>query len=177
MSMGQEVTEDYRHLNLSLKTHPMALLREELGSQGFVQSARLKELRDGAKVQVAGIVLIRQQPSTASGVIFVTFEDETGVANIVVWPRVFQQFRRALLGSQLMGVTGLVQRDESGFVIHVVADRLTDLSRHLHALGDPVRPYADMLSRSDETKGGLPAPAPFPAAGSSRHRGISDKNI
>jgi error-prone DNA polymerase len=152
MSMGQEVTEDYRHLSLSLKTHPMALLRETFAAQGFVPSARLKELRDGAKAQVAGIVLIRQQPGTASGVIFVTLEDETGVANIVVWPRVFQQFRRELLGSQLMGVTGLVQRDESGYVIHLVAGRLSDLSSHLHALGDPVRPYADMLSRADESK-------------------------
>jgi error-prone DNA polymerase len=152
MSMGQEVTEDYRHLSLSLKTHPMALLRQTFAGQGFVPSARLKELRDGAKAQVAGIVLIRQQPSTASGVIFVTLEDETGVANIVVWPRVFQQFRRELLGSQLMGVTGLVQRDESGYVIHLVAGRLTDLSPHLHALGDPVRPYGDMLSRADESK-------------------------
>ena len=102
------------------------------------------------------MVLIRQQPGTASGVIFVTLEDETGVANIVVWPRIFQQFRRELLGSQLMGVTGLVQRDESGYVIHLVADRLVDLSSHLHGLGDPVRPYADMLSRSDEGKGGPP---------------------
>jgi error-prone DNA polymerase len=154
MSMGQEVTEDYRHLSLSLKTHPMALLRQMMAAQGIVPSARLKGLRDGARAQVAGIVLIRQQPGTASGVIFVTLEDETGVANIVVWPRVFQQFRRELLGSQLMGVTGLVQRDESGYVIHLVADRLVDLSVHLHRLGDPVRPYADMLSRSDETKGG-----------------------
>jgi error-prone DNA polymerase len=152
MWMGQEVTEDYRHLSLSLKTHPMALLRETLAAQGFVSSARLKDLRDGAKAQVAGIVLIRQQPGTASGVIFVTLEDETDVANIVVWPRVFQQFRRELLGSQLMGVTGLVQRDESGYVIHLVAGSLIDLSLHLHALGDPVRPYADMLSRSDESK-------------------------
>jgi error-prone DNA polymerase len=152
MSMGQEVTEDYRHLSLSLKTHPMALLRATFAAQGFVPSARLKDLRDGAKAEVAGIVLIRQQPGTASGVIFVTLEDETGVANIVVWPRVFQQFRRELLGSQLMGVSGLVQRDESGYVIHLVAGRLTDLSPHLHALGDPVRPYADMLSRSDESK-------------------------
>jgi len=152
MSMGQEVTEDYRHLSLSLKTHPIALLRQTFAAQGFVPSAHLKELRDGAKAQVAGIVLIRQQPGTASGVIFVTLEDETGVANIVVWPRVFQQFRRELLGSQLMGVTGLVQRDESGYVIHLVAGHLTDLSPHLHALGDPVRPYADMLSRADESK-------------------------
>jgi error-prone DNA polymerase len=154
MSMGQEVTEDYRHLSLSLKTHPVALLRDMLAVQGTVQNALLKNLRNGARVQVAGIVLIRQQPGTASGVIFVTLEDETGVANIVVWPRIFQQFRRELLGSQLMGVTGLVQRDESGYVIHIVADSLVDLSAHLHGLGDPVRPYADMLSRSDETKGG-----------------------
>jgi error-prone DNA polymerase len=76
-------------------------------------------------------VLIRQQPGTASGVIFVTLEDETAGANIVVWPRVFERFRRELLGSQLMGVWGLVQRDESGFVIHSVADRLTDLSPRL----------------------------------------------
>ena len=167
MSMGQEVTEDYRHLSLSLKTHPLALLRERFAAQGIVPSARLKSLRDGAKAQVAGIVLIRQQPGTASGVIFVTLEDETGVANIVVWPQVFQQFRRTLLGSQLLGVTGLVQRDESGFVIHVVADRLVDLSSHLHALGDPVRPYADMLSRSDETKGGQ----------SDRHAGVRSRVI
>ena len=154
MSLGQAVTEDYRHLGLSLKAHPMALLRAHFAAQGIVPSARLKELRDGAKAQVVGIVLIRQQPGTASGVIFVTLEDETGVANIVVWPRIFQQFRRELLGSQLLGVTGLVQRDESGFVIHLVADRLVDLSSRLHGLGDPARPYADMLSRSDEGKGG-----------------------
>jgi error-prone DNA polymerase len=152
MSMGQEVTEDYRHLGLSLKTHPLALLRGALRDMGYVQSERLKGLRDGAKVNVAGIVLIRQQPGTASGVIFVTLEDETGVANIVVWPRVFQAFRRELLGSQLMGVTGLIQRDESGDVIHVVADRLADLSSHLHGLSKPARPYADMLARCDEGK-------------------------
>jgi error-prone DNA polymerase len=156
MSMGQEVTEDYRHLSLSLKTHPVALLRETFAGQGFVPSARLKDLRDGARISVAGIVLIRQQPGTASGVIFVTLEDETGVANIVVWPRIFQAFRRELLGSQLMGVNGLVQRDKSGYVIHVVADQLIDLSAHLHALGTPVRPFADMLSRSDEVKSSGP---------------------
>jgi error-prone DNA polymerase len=152
MSIGQEVSEDYRHLSLSLKTHPMALLRRTMAERGYVPSARLKDLRDGAKAEVAGIVLIRQQPGTASGVIFVTLEDETGVANIVVWPRIFQQFRRELLGSQLMGVSGYVQRDESGYVIHLVAGSLTDLSPHLHGLDTPLRPYADMLSRADEGK-------------------------
>jgi error-prone DNA polymerase len=154
MSLGQEVSEDYRHLSLSLKQHPLALLRAMLAGRGIVQSARLKTLRDGARVEVAGLVLIRQQPGTASGVIFVTLEDETGVANIVVWPRMFQLFRRALLGSQLLAVRGLVQRDESGHVIHVVADRLTDLTDHLLALSDTPNAYADLLSRADEGKGG-----------------------
>jgi DNA polymerase III alpha subunit len=154
LSLGQEVSEDYRHLSLSLKQHPLALLRAMLAGRGIVQSARLKTLRDGARVEVAGLVLIRQQPGTASGVIFVTLEDETGVANIVVWPRMFQLFRRALLGSQLLAVRGLVQRDESGHVIHVVADRLTDLTDHLLALSDTPNAYADLLSRADEGKGG-----------------------
>jgi error-prone DNA polymerase len=154
MSMGQEVTEDYRHLGLSLKQHPLALLRDSMTARRIAPAARLKSLRDGAKIEVAGLVLIRQQPGTASGVIFVTLEDETGIANIVVWPRVFQRFRRALLGSQLMAARGLVQRDESGQVIHVVADRLTDLSAHLHALGDPPDAYGGLLSRADEAKSG-----------------------
>ncbi len=154
MSMGQEVTEDYRHLRLSLKCHPMALLRPAMAERGIVPNSGLRGLKDGTRVQVAGIVLIRQQPGTASGVIFVTIEDETGVANIVVWPRVFQEFRRQLLGSQLMAIEGTVQSDESGYVIHVVAERLFDLSSHLHGLGDPARPYADMLSRADEEKTG-----------------------
>ncbi len=157
MSMGQEVTEDYRHLSLSLKQHPAALLRPMLAARRIVPTARLSDLRDGAKAMVAGLVLIRQQPGTASGVIFVTLEDETGIANLVVWPRVFQRFRRALLGSQLMAAQGLVQRDESGHVIHLVADRLTDLSAHLHALASPAGPFADLLARSDEgrTAGGV----------------------
>jgi error-prone DNA polymerase len=154
MSRGQEVTEDYRHLGLSLKQHPLALLRDSLTGMRIAESARLKTLRDGAKVEVAGLVLIRQQPGTASGVIFMTLEDETGVANIVVWPRVFQRFRRVLLGSQLLAARGLVQRDESGLVIHVVADRLSDLTPHLQALGDGTDAYANLLSRADEAKSG-----------------------
>jgi error-prone DNA polymerase len=111
-------------------------------------------MRDGARARVAGLVLVRQQPGTASGVIFMTLEDETGVANIVVWPRIFQQFRREVLGSQLLAVTGLVQRDESGHVIHVVAERMEDLTAHLGALGAPPAPYDAALARADEAKGG-----------------------
>jgi error-prone DNA polymerase len=154
MTMGQEVTEDYRHLRLSLKQHPVSLLRDMLTGQGILQNAQLKQMEDGAKAKVSGIVLIRQQPGTASGVIFMTIEDETGVANIVVWPKKFQQFRRELLGSQFLVVAGHMQKDQSGHVIHVIADRLIDMSHHLHALGDPVRPYGDMLARGDEAKTG-----------------------
>ncbi len=114
MSLGEEVSEDYRHLHLSLKAHPLALLRHKLAARRIIPNARLKTLREGSRVALAGIVLIRQQPDTASGVIFMTIEDETGVANVIVWPRVFERFRRALLGSRLIGVAGPIQRDESG---------------------------------------------------------------
>jgi error-prone DNA polymerase len=154
MPIGQEVTEDYRHLRLSLKRHPVALLRDRVAGLGVMPNARLQTLRDGARVRVAGLVLVRQQPGTASGVIFMTIEDETGVANIIVWPKMFQTFRRQILGSQLLAVRGIMQRDESGCVIHVIADRFVDLSAHLHALGDPPSPYDAALARADEVKGG-----------------------
>ena len=152
MSLGEEVSEDYRHLHLSLKAHPVALLREILARRGIAPNARLQTVADGTLIEVAGIVLIRQQPGTASGVIFMTIEDETGIANIVVWPRIFQRFRRAVLGSHLLGVAGKVQRDASGLVIHVVADQLVDLSNLLSRLAAPPSPYDAALSRADEVK-------------------------
>jgi error-prone DNA polymerase len=152
MTMGEEVTEDYRHLHLSLKRHPVALLRDGLSRRGIVQNKHLQGLPDGKRVQLAGIVLIRQQPGTAKGVIFVTIEDETGIANIIVWRDVFKRFRAVVVGSRLLGVQGRVQRDETGHVIHVVAERLTDLSDQLATLTDPSRPFETMLSRADEAK-------------------------
>ncbi len=132
MALGEQVIEDYRTLRLSLKAHPMALLRTQLDAQGMVPSARLAELADGGRVEVAGLVICRQRPGTASGVIFVTLEDESGVANLVVWPRVFERYRRAALGARLLGVRGKLQRQ--GLVIHVIAERLYDLSHHLDDL-------------------------------------------
>jgi error-prone DNA polymerase len=152
MSLGEEVTEDYRHLHLSLKRHPVALLRDTLARRGIIQTRRLKELPDGKRVDVAGIVLIRQQPGTAKGVIFVTIEDETGVANIIVWRHVFTRFRPAVIGSRLLGVRGRVQRDESGEVIHVVAERVTDLSNHLATLAQSPLPFETAPSRADEAR-------------------------
>ncbi len=151
MSIGEEVSEDYSHLRLSLKAHPMALLRDAFAARGLLPNRRLKDLDDGARAKVAGIVLVRQQPGTASGVIFMTLEDETGVANVVVWPRVFERFRRALLAGSLLGVAGRVQRDESGQVIHVIADRVVDLSRHLSTLADP--PPAASPAQARESRG------------------------
>jgi error-prone DNA polymerase len=127
------VAEDYKALRLSLKAHPMALLRERIARAGYVPARRLLTLAANKRVDVAGIVLVRQQPGTASGVIFATLEDETGVANIIIWPKVFARFRRTVLGSSLLGVRGTLQRE--GIVIHVVAEKLVDLSHLLRALG------------------------------------------
>jgi error-prone DNA polymerase len=137
ISPGESVIEDYRRLQLSLKGHPLALLRERLAARGILPAARLKALAEGGRAEIAGLVLVRQQPGTASGVIFMTVEDETGVGNVVVWPRVFERFRKAVLGSRLIGVSGRVQRDESGEVVHLVAERMRDLSRLLEGLAAP----------------------------------------
>ncbi|CUW41627.1 Error-prone DNA polymerase dnaE [Magnetospirillum sp. XM-1] len=131
-SAGEEVVCDYASLKLSLKAHPMALLRPQLTIMGIVPTERLAQVQ--GRVSVAGLVLMRQRPGTASGVIFVTLEDETGIANLVVWPQVFERFRQMVLTSSCLKVDGRVQRE--GRVIHVIADRLTDLTASLRSLGD-----------------------------------------
>jgi error-prone DNA polymerase len=131
-TLGEAVLQDYAHLRLSLKAHPVGLFRRSLTRDGYLPNERLKTYFDGEAIRVAGLVLIRQQPGTSSGVIFVTLEDETGIANLVVWPSVFEAYRRELLGSEVLGVRGRVQRE--GIVVHVVAEELFDLSDRLHAL-------------------------------------------
>jgi error-prone DNA polymerase len=140
MSLGEEVTADYNHLRLSLKAHPLSLLRPRLKRERVLRNCDLVALKDGQRAKLAGIVLVRQQPGTAKGVIFMTLEDETGAANIVLWPDIFARFRREAVGSRVLGVEGKVQRDQSGFVIHVIADRLVDLSHRLAALDQPLIP-------------------------------------
>jgi error-prone DNA polymerase len=140
MSLGEEVAADYNHLRLSLKAHPLSFLRAALTQARFRPNRDLAAMRDGTLAKVAGLVLVRQQPDTASGVIFMTLEDETGIANIVLWPKVFARFRRVALSSRVLGVAGRVQRDESGFVIHVVAEKLHDLSDRLKTLAEPPIP-------------------------------------
>ncbi|WP_274426144.1 error-prone DNA polymerase [Chelativorans sp. YIM 93263] len=131
MPLGEHVVHDYRALGLSLKAHPVSFLRRRLDREAVVPNARLEDLRNGRRVSVAGIVLIRQRPGTAN-VIFMTIEDETGVANIVVWDKVFKQFRPQVLGARFVRVTGKLQI-ASG-VIHVIAERIEDRSGMLGAL-------------------------------------------
>jgi error-prone DNA polymerase len=132
MTLGQHVVEDYRALHMSLKRHPLAFLRPLLTADDVRPHVELKSLTDGAAVTVAGLVLIRQQPGTAKGIIFLTLEDETGVANIVVWKNVFQAHRRILLDARLLLVKGRLQ-SQSG-VIHVVAERLVDRTDDLRRI-------------------------------------------
>jgi error-prone DNA polymerase len=126
MLLGEHVVEDYRTIGLSLKTHPTALLRDELAVRRVIRSETLPQIRNGERVRVAGLVLVRQRPGTASGVIFMTLEDETGIANIVVWPKLFERYRTEVLGGRLVAVDGPVQ-SESG-VIHVIAERVHDFT-------------------------------------------------
>ena len=130
MTVGEEVADDYRALRLSLKAHPLALLRDRLSAEGRVPSKALWTLKDGALVKLAGVVLVRQRPGSAKGVIFITLEDETGVANLVIWSDRFEAYRRAVLSASLLEVWGQVQKVGEGDhqVIHITAQHLIDRS-------------------------------------------------
>jgi error-prone DNA polymerase len=131
MTAGEEVVEDYANLRLTLRAHPLRLLRHRL--REALPAGRLLETPDGKKIAVAGLVLVRQRPGTAKGVIFVTLEDETGVANIIVWPKVLERYRRVVLAARLMRVRGTLQRE--GIVTHLIADEIEDMSHLLDSLG------------------------------------------
>jgi error-prone DNA polymerase len=134
MPLGEHVVEDYASLSLTLKRHPLAFLRRELARDGLVSAAELAHLPVDRRLSIAGVVLIRQRPGSANGVVFITIEDETGIANLIVWPQILERFRRAALGATLLRCTGKLQREDS--VIHVVADRLDDLTARLNTLRD-----------------------------------------
>jgi len=129
---GEDIISDYRHLGLSLRRHPLALLRERFSSLGLEKASQVLLLPHGAAVYTAGLVITRQRPSSAAGVTFVTIEDETGYLNLVVWERVAERQRQILLGSTLLGVWGQVQKE--GEVVHIVAKRLCDHSALLGEL-------------------------------------------
>ena len=131
MPAGGEVVADYRSVGLSLREHPVSFIRDEIKRLGAVPCAALPELTPGKRITVAGIVLVRQRPGSAQGVIFATIEDETGHANIIIWPKVFERQRRVVLGARMIACRGLLQRESD--VIHVVAD---ELDRSLGSLGE-----------------------------------------
>ncbi len=129
---GQDIVADYRALGLTLGRHPMALLRGQLRARRLITSAQVRDAPHGRIVRTAGIVIGRQRPDTASGVMFVTLEDETGATNVIVWRDLSDRQRRELLGARLMGVYGRVERE--GIVVHLLAGRLVDLSSMLGSL-------------------------------------------
>jgi error-prone DNA polymerase len=132
MMEGREVVEDYLSKGLTLRQHPVAFLRGDLRERHMIPCAALHHAQDGQRVTVAGLVLVRQKPGSAKGVTFMTIEDETDVANLVLWSSVFEKQRRLILSSGMIGCRGRVQRE--GQVIHVVAEHLIDLSDLLRSV-------------------------------------------
>jgi error-prone DNA polymerase len=163
MPLSEEVVADYQTQRLSLKAHPMAFLRAGLAERGFVRAVDLKERKFRSMVNVAGVVLVRQQPGSAKGVCFITIEDETGVVNLVIWPDLKEKLRKVVMGARLIEVRGRVEADDD--VIHVIAAHLTDASHHLSALSDadlvPAMARADEVNRPIPERTG-PAPRTHP---------------
>jgi error-prone DNA polymerase len=148
--LGEHIVQDYMALSMSLKAHPFSLLRTRMNARRVTPNAKIPETPDGARITVAGLVLVRQRPGTASGVIFVTLEDEASIANIIVWPKVFETYRRTLLASRLLMVTGKLQKQ--GIVTHIIADKLIDLTSELSLLSTANGDKCEALARADQVK-------------------------
>jgi error-prone DNA polymerase len=154
MTAGGEVVEDYSHVGLTLRNHPVSFLRADLRSRRIVTCAEAMQTRDGRWLETAGLVLVRQRPGSAKGVMFITIEDETGIANLVIWPSLYEKQRRIILSAGMIGVHGRVQRE--GEVVHLVAQCLTDLSRALASVGDRAAAFPLPHGRGDEFHHGSP---------------------
>ena len=144
---GGEVVEDYRHVGLTLRAHPLSFLREDLAHDEIITCTEAAGLPDGKWAETAGIVLVRQRPGSAEGVIFMTIEDETGIANVVIWPKLFEKRRRIILSASLIAVAGQLQKE--GEVVHLVARQVTDLSHLLASLGHRREPRETRFSGPD----------------------------
>jgi error-prone DNA polymerase len=140
---GEEVVFDYAALGLTLRSHPLLLLRAQLSKQKLLTSVQLADYPSGRLVRACGIVTMRQRPQTAKGVVFITLEDETGSVNVIVWKAVKERFRQAVYQSRLLAVYGVWQRDEEsgGEVRHVIAKRLVDLTPLLGELATSSRDF------------------------------------
>jgi error-prone DNA polymerase len=135
MPLPEQVMADYQTARLSLKGHPMQFLRDGFTAEGIAACREVSHARNGQPVRCAGVVLVRQRPGSAKGVVFMTLEDETGIANIVVWPKVMAQFRKEVMGARLVLVEGRIQSSPEK-VVHLVADRLIDRSCDLIGLAN-----------------------------------------
>lgn len=164
MTEGREVVEDYSHTGLTLRAHPVSFLRKDLDRKGIVTCAEAMGQRDGRWLWTAGLVLVRQRPGSAKGVMFLTLEDETGIVNAVVWPSLFERQRRVLMTASMMAINGRIQRE--GEVVHLVAQRLFDFSTDLASVGNRDGGLGDFPlphGRGDQVKhGGGPDPRENP---------------
>jgi error-prone DNA polymerase len=151
MPRSEQVVADYQTIRLSLKGHPMEFLRETLTAKGVVTCASIAHANDKRRVRCAGVVLVRQRPGSANGVVFMTLEDETGIANVVVWPAIMEQFRKEVMGARLIMVEGRIQSSPEK-VVHLVAERLFDRSEDLKQLSN------DALGRTASLLLGPPEP-------------------
>ncbi|HWK68267.1 MAG TPA: error-prone DNA polymerase [Rhizobiaceae bacterium] len=158
MTKGREVVEDYAHTGLTLRAHPVSFLREELCARRIATCAQVMAARDGRWLEAAGIVLVRQRPGSAKGVMFITIEDETGIANLVVWPKLFERNRRTILSAGMMAARGRIQRE--GEVVHLVVQQFTDLSAELASVGDRDGMFPLPHGRGDQVRNGGSGPDP-----------------
>ncbi|WP_428673823.1 error-prone DNA polymerase [Reyranella sp.] len=175
LTLGEQVVDDFSTISMSLRAHPLQLLRPMLSERGMKHSDALREARNGDRFGMAGLVLIRQRPGTASGVVFVTLEDEYGIANLVVWPKVFETHRRIVMGARLMGARGTVQRE--GIVIHLVAEQLWDWSADLDRIASLDGRFELRTGRGDQARSSTPDPRDGPQAGYDRDRVVLERPV
>jgi len=157
MSLSEHVVQDYATMALSLKAHPVSFIRNDLNSFNILSAEQLTQANDGDMVKVAGLILVRQRPGTASGICFITLEDETGTMNIVVFAKLFDEYRKEIIQSKLLMVEGRLQKE--GQVIHVIVRRCFNFSRLLNKLATSDNDLSIVRSRSDETTAPLSRPS------------------
>ncbi|MFA1627623.1 error-prone DNA polymerase [Rhizobium mongolense] len=158
MTQGMEVVEDYSHTGLTLRQHPVSFLRNDLRKRSIVTCGEATAERDGRWLMTAGLVLVRQRPGSAKGVMFMTLEDETGIVNAVIWPSLFEKQRRVVLSATMLAINGKIQRE--GDVVHLVAQRLFDLSSELGGLGERDGAFPLQHGRGDGVVHGSGSPDP-----------------
>jgi error-prone DNA polymerase len=152
MSFGREVTEDYQATGFSLRPHPLAFLRDHLQAKRYLPCQSLRTLPNGTRISIAGLVLVRQMPGSAKGVMFITLEDESANANLIVWPSVFEKNSRAIQAARMMGCRGRVQRANG--VIHLIVNEVTDLSADLKFISGLDAAFPVAAGHGDEAKHG-----------------------